>query len=83
MLPNKLGELLSSMYLIGVALSLKKPDNILFETKIYGWLILRSQFNLGIELDVSTDKPEVKIMFISSNINKMNQYFYHLYKFII
>ena len=83
MLPNKLGELLSSMYLIGAALSLKKPGSILFETKVYGWLILRSQFNLGIELKVSTDKPEVKIMFISSNFNKMNQYFYHLYKFIV
>jgi hypothetical protein len=57
-LPNKLGELLSSMYLIGVSLSLRKPDSICHKTKIYGWLILRNQFNFGIELDVSTDKPE-------------------------
>jgi hypothetical protein len=82
MLPNKLGELLSSMYLIGVSLSLRKPDSICLKTKIYGWLILRNQFSFGIELDVSTDKPEVKILFISSNFNTVSQQFYYLYQFI-
>lgn len=33
-LPKKLGELLSSMYLIGVALSLSKPDHLV-NAKMY------------------------------------------------
>ena len=54
------------MYLIEVALSLSKPDNLV-NAKMYGWLILRSQLMVGVELKVSTEKPEVRIMFISSN----------------
>ena len=49
MLPNKLGELLSSMYLIGVALSLRMPKSTLL-IKMYGWLIFKANFSLGIEL---------------------------------
>ena len=55
-LPNKLGELLSSMYLIGVASTLAK---LLVQIKTYGWLVIRGQFGMGIEMTMS----HVKIMF--------------------
>ena len=46
MLPNKLGELLSSMYLIGV----EDAEDHVIEDKMYGWLIFKASFSFGIEL---------------------------------
>ena len=81
-LPRKLGELLSSMYLIGMARALSngKP---LIKAKVYGWLMLRNQFSFGIELEVSVDKPIVNILFISSDCSQVNRDFYHLYKCVV
>ena len=65
-LPNKLGELLSSMYLIGVTSALSRCPSKLVQIKTYGWLIMRGQLGLGVEIIVSGKKPCVKILFIDS-----------------
>ena len=76
-------ELLSVMYLIGVALSLKMmPKGLCHRIKIYGWLIFKGNFNLGVELLISNDKPQVNILFISSNFVMLNHYFNYLHKFV-
>ena len=81
-LPTKLGELLSSMYLIGVALSLRMPKSPFHRIKVYGWLIFKANFNLGVELLISNDKPQVNILFVSSNFVMLNHYFNYLHKFV-
>ena len=46
MLPNKLGELLSSMYLIASVTNIKHPSQT--HVEIYGWLLMRSMFSIGV-----------------------------------
>ena len=52
LLPNKMGELLSSMYLVASITSVKHPSQK--KVEIYGWLLMRSTFSIGIRLTITT-----------------------------
>ena len=78
-LPNELGELLSSMYLIGVASAQSKCPSPLVQNKTYGWLLVRGLVGMGVEILVSRQKPSVKILFIDST-STVEHFFFFLYQ---
>ena len=79
LLPRKLGELLSSMYLVGVINSLKHINTDCI--KVYGWLILRSTFSVAVELRITSSSCVVDILWMTSNfVENMSNQFQYLVK---
>ena len=76
LLPRKLGELLSSMYLIGVIRSAHCDCTV----TVYGWLIFRSVFSIGVELHITDTLCTVNILWRTSNceVNMAHQFQYFL-----
>ena len=70
-LPTKLGELLSSMYLLG-ALNALKEHTPFGKFRTFGLLIIRNNFTIGVELEVSTiNIPTVHILWINFDFNRL------------
>ena len=61
-LASKLGELLSSMYLIGVLSSLSTELTNVNELALYGWLIFQGAFSYGISLTLNKDGCHVEVL---------------------
>ena len=78
MLPNKLDELLSSMYLIASVTNIKHPSQT--HVEIYGWLLMRSMFSIGLKLAITTMGCNVYILWRTSNTeeNMAKQLKYYL-----
>lgn len=71
LLPNKLGELISSTYLLGAlkAFTEMRPFS---SFKAYGLLILRGVLSVGVELQVSVDSiPTVNVLWINSDMDRL------------
>ena len=65
-LPNKLGELLSSMYLVAT-ISSAKYSCAKKSIEIYGWLLLRSTLSIGVKLTITTLECNINILWMTSN----------------
>ena len=66
-LPSKMSELLSSMFLIGVMSCVEDILN-LKAMKIYGWLIFRGTYSIGVQLDLDADKCHVNVLWTRANM---------------
>ena len=70
-LPDKLGELISSTYLLG-AIKVLSDMAISTNFKVYGLLIIRNLLTIAIELQVSVDKiPVINILWINSDTGRL------------
>lgn len=67
-LPKKLGELISSMYLLGTLKALSENAKV-EGFKTYGLFIARCDFTIGVQLEVSKAEPVICILWTSFNPN--------------
>lgn len=71
-LPDKLGELIASMYLLGALKALTARRG--FKSfKTYGLLLIRSELSVGVELTVHSQATAVNILWLNSDMDRLEQ----------
>ena len=78
-LPPELGELLASMYMVGVMSVIEKDLHNLDKITVFGWLLFRGTFSIGVKLDLGKDCCSIQILWQRGNhfttMSEQFQYF--------
>ena len=77
-LPSKLSELLSSMYLVGIMSIIEKDLHNVHQVTVFGWLIFRGTFSLGVQLMITNEECSVQVLWHKANVlSTMSEQFHY------